>query len=710
MEQVNEMENTEGDNEPSVHAPQEKSTINGDSVIETRLRRQRRKKTFADEGEVAQSNRYKQKYIPKWERIPEYQAWLTRNPKTRRAHCLYCNVDINIDKGKTQLSRHCQRIKHRKNERLWHRKPLKSQPTAAAVVKSSCKFLGQQVQHAEAQLIFFLVENNLPLSLTDPLSGMVQMLPSIGDPVQRLMLSPEKATSMVTQGFSCYFKQNVFEKLKNVVFSVVLDVAHDKHDNRHLVVCITFCDKKLQLQVDVLDIFEVQGNSVESLFDKLRATLTEMEEAGVPPKNWVGFLIDTTNDLYETTHHLAILINEYYPWVIPIRSPCHMTHLAASSACGRLPTKLENVCKLLHAHFKTNPNQLAPLLEFQEFCRLKEDKVLVPGQDCWLSVHNFIKQIVNQWDTLNSYFSKLITDSVNDVENDTICKILQDSLMKVLFQFVEHVLCTISTYNKTFQMEEPFFFQLQRETVELIRKLTLSFMRRDVVQSISDIMDFPLLATDFLPLSQVYLGLEASSTLAALISQSQLSYESSEVLELLELCQNFYKDIVVEIQSRFDFSHPIFHLASIINPQNALDLKPATLSEFFANYDHPEWNKNEIESEWRAVSNLKLPSEREILHSPLLFWRYVLSQRTANGDFKFSNLQQVVLFFLSLPFSSVVGAKVSRFLKRINIGGRLNLLHADLEGYAKLQSGTDMYGVHQQRRRRKNVKKDAVQM
>lgn len=688
------------------------SDVNKGEATRKRPQRQRKKKTFPDEADrVTPTYKYKQKYVQKWEKMPEYRAWLTRNPKTGRAHCLYCNTDINIERGKTQLSRHCERIKHKRNERLWHRKPLKSSRTVAAS-KSSGKLLEQQVQHAESQMILFLVENNLSLSLTEPLVSMVQMLPFIGEPVQRVQLSQSKAGNVVRQGFDTYFKQNVFKKLKKVLFSIVVDVCHDKQDSKHLVICVTYCDKKLQVQVDILDTFEIGADTVEGLFNKLRETLTELEESGVALKNWVGFLIDTTKDLFETTHQLAVFINECYPWVIPIRSPCHMTHLAASAACGTLPQNLEDFCKHLRSYFKENEIQSRALLDFQETCQLKDDKLFVPGQLQLLSVHTFIKQMVDLWDTLESYFSKSISNDENaDSDWSSVCKVFQDPMTKVIFQFLEHVLSTISTYNKMFQMEEPFFFQLKRETQELICKLSLSFMRRDVVQSVSDMMDLQLVAADFLPLSEVYIGLEASSTLTAVIAKSQLSYQSPEILGVLEVCQDFYKDLVGEIQSKFDFSHPVFHLASIIDPQNAMNLQPPSLSEFFANYDHPEWNKNKIEAEWRVVCDLEFPLEEETIHSPLLFWRYVLSQRCPNGTFKFSNLQLVIQFFLSLPFSSVIEAKVSRFLKQVGISGRLNLLHASMEEYISLLNGVDIESLsYQQRRRRKHVKRDTAQI
>lgn len=632
---------------------------------------------------------YKQRYAKKWEKFWEFQPWLTKNEKTGKARCLYCNVDINVEKGKTHLGRHYMRIKHKKNERLWYRNLAKSDTNKEKLPvkeKANTKFLTQQVQHAEAQVLAFMVENNLPLSLTDPLVKVLKELPTIGEPVQKIQLEEEKVKSMINQGFIPFFKEAVVEKLKNVLFSIVLEKISDKDETTYLAVCVSYCDKNLQMQVDVLDTIECTTDSVENIFDKLKATITEMEGSGVPLKNWVGFLIDTTNTLFVITHHLAMLINEFYPWVIPIRSPCHMAHLAASTACEQLPDNLEKFCQLLHSHFSKTAIETQPLIKLQEFCHLKAEKVFVPGQERWISVHKFTRQVVELWDSLEEYFGQLLEEEAND-DYSAVLQMLKDPLVKVYFQFVEHALSIISIYNKTFQTEEPLFFQLQKETTELICKFAHCFMRMEVVKSAPDMMNLSVCnEVDHLPLDKVYIGLDAYVTLKSHMAESQLAYDDPQVCAMLVAIQNFYKEIISQIQTRFDFSHPVFKLASIINPANAIVVKPPSLSEFFASYEHPQWDKNKMEAEWRAVSNLQLPRDDDILQSPLVFWKFVLSRRSPNGSHKFENLRQIILFFLSLPFSSVIGVKVSRFLRRIDIGTRINIQNINLVNYLRLQS------------------------
>ena len=140
---------------------------------------------------------------------------------------------------------------------------------------------------------------------------------------------------------------------------------------------------------------------------------------------------------------------------------------------------------------------------------------------------------------------------------------------------------------------------------------------------------------------------------------------------ILRTAREFYQELINEMQIRFDFSAPIFKHLVMLEQCKAVNMEPPTLLPFFHFYSSPDWDKRRIKSEWRNISTLKIPFN--LLESPLLFWRKILSMKTPCGSLRFKNLQKVMMYLLSLPFSNVVVERLFSSLKNIKTDNRNSL-------------------------------------
>lgn len=680
-----------------------------------------------------------QKYRKEWEALPEYQPWLTESIKPGYAFCMLCECDINIDKGKAQLTRHAARQKHVQNVKKAQKDKRVGRPpthlqgagddnimetdgvtgTASNAVfraqtsRAPPKPLKMQVQLAEAQLVAFIVEHNLPLSLVDRLVSMIKELPSGGAAIKKIHLGKQKATNMVRQGFAPFFKDILVDKLKDTLFSVVIDEASDKSKNgMQLAICVCFCEEDLEVQVDLLEFVECDG-SPEAIYGKLKECMGKIEHAGVSMKNWIGFRSDSHNEGLDSTLSVMSLIKEDYPWVVPIKCPVHIAYLSVSNALEKLPKNLEEFFQIVQYHFSSCPKQAASFVEFQEFFETEIEKLLAPGQTKWLSVHGYVRQVVNHWQALQLHFTNAVMED-NANGNDLALEILLNPIMRITTSFVEYVLGVVGNYTATFQTTEPLFFNILGETQELIRTLAKSFMTRESVASETDMMKLCVTSEEnYLPLSETYLGYEASTALTAHMQQCQLSFEDPDVVFVLTSAREFYKEIILQIQARLDLNHPVFKFMSIIDPVKAFNTDPPSLADFFVNFGHPQWNKRVIEEEWRSVCLLGLPSD-DILLSPTSFWKYVLNKKTPTGMYRFHHLRDVLLFFLSLPYSNMITEKIFTLMKDVRADvreGRKCLktvtLSACLKSHCGLKRVPDALNNPHLRNRLQQVKSNA---
>ncbi|XP_071847476.1 uncharacterized protein [Apostichopus japonicus] len=642
--------------------------------------------------------RSSKKYRKEWEMVPEYELWLTESTNDGYAFCMVCECDISVDKGKAQLTRHSMRQKHIENEKAMRRGeasrinkelqefiPVERIQDSAGTSEENKgvalleKFhrraekpdLSLQTQLAEAQIVAFIVEYNLPLSLVDRLVAMIKDLPAVGTAIKKIHLGKQKATNMVRQGFAPFFKDILVEKLKTTLFSVVIEEAIDKAKKSKLAsIFVSFSNEDLKMEVDLLEFVECD-TSHHNVYGKFKDCMKKIELAGVPMKNWIGFRSDISN-AEEDSQSLSGMIREDYPWVVSIKCPIHMIKLSTSTACESLPSNLEDFLHIIHHHFVTSLSSMtqAPsLVTFEKFYTSDVDKRLTPGQTLWLSDQSIVKLVVSKWPELQVHFTNVVMEESNN-GHDLVLEVLLSPIMRVMALFMDYVLGVIDNFCSIFQKEEPLFYHIEKEVQELVSLLAKSFMTKEYLDVQTDFLKLQVNEEDaYLPLSQVYIGYEATSALTLHMQELQLMFDDSDVVFALNSAREFYKALIVQIQSRFDFTHPIYKFINIINPVNAYNTDPPSLMEFFANFLHPDWSKRSMEEEWRSVCLLGLPSD-DILLSPSSFWKFVLSRKTPTGMNRFQHLHEILRFFLSLPYSKTASDKMVTLMRDVRTNSR----------------------------------------
>ncbi|KAK2717398.1 hypothetical protein QYM36_006244 [Artemia franciscana] len=131
--------------------------------------------------------RVDQRYKTEWEIESEFNEWL-RKGKVQTgqnsgylAHCLYCKKDFVCKKGKHDAKRHKQTKAHEENKKAWITSSSKTIPL-------SLRFSGdskiERVATVEAKLVTFLVEHDLPYSLSEDLLKLVKSVPGPDFPSQ----------------------------------------------------------------------------------------------------------------------------------------------------------------------------------------------------------------------------------------------------------------------------------------------------------------------------------------------------------------------------------------------------------------------------------------------------------------------------------------------------------------------------------------------
>lgn len=126
----------------------------------------------------------------------------------------------------------------------------------------------------------------------------------------------------------------------------------------------------------------------------------------------------------------------------------------------------------------------------------------------------------------------------------------------------------LNEFNLMFQAETPLLHKLIPETEKLLRLLCLNFMPLSFVKQ-NDVFNLNHLdSNNYLPLDEIYLGVQATDSFLQLKQDSNAS--SADLKLFLENCLHFYLELVTDLKNRFVFEDEIFEIIHIIDPKFAL--------------------------------------------------------------------------------------------------------------------------------------------
>ncbi|KAJ8031512.1 hypothetical protein HOLleu_24722 [Holothuria leucospilota] len=668
------------------------------------------------------------------EDIPEFKPWLRLQSMTGSAYCLRCKAIIKDGETLDVLRRHKTSKRHRnmaaqkggviseseeevvmpiEPKRKWRRMnqeevihPSDSEQSEGdeeeegereeedgyaydddLQIERGSNLLGsetiwQQATESEAKLLSFMVENNVPLKLTDSLVSLLKGLPSVGLGFKRILMDYEKAADMVKQSNDSFLNEILVERLKKRFFYIAIDIRMESPHKNHVGIFVIFCSPDLSIEVELLDVKDCGEGTAEDIYNCLTDTLKQKEKEGIPLHNWMGLLCDTTNVSFHTMFSVMAMIAGKYEWVSPLVCPSRMAELSAITACKSLPENLEHFCNLVHEHFQSGPKQAVSFLDYKELCNERKHVILNAKDISWLAMNDFLGKLLEQWHPLQTYFTCLMKTEPDEKYN-LVLEMFSNPLMKILLMALKFAVDVINTYSDKVAVGEPLFATLDEETNELIRTFANFFMKNDVVAVTEDLTK--LCVTDeetYLPLSQLYLGFDSSGALTSHMEQNQLSFEDANVVQVLQVVRGFYREFITHLQVSLQMSLPMRSLVSLLDPQNAVNVEAPINGNIFSSFSNSDViDVKQVQEEWHSVSNVGLPSN-EILESPLVYWRYVLAQN-AEG---LKNLQNLVSYFFSLPVLHSSEEKIFTFMKHWNLKAWKRLTSANLWTYRNAQS------------------------
>ncbi|XP_045133114.1 uncharacterized protein LOC123517180 [Portunus trituberculatus] len=455
-----------------------------------------------------------------------FKAWLPKvEGDMKRAYCRTCHKYLTAEI--TCLKHHCKSRQHTSLEERRQTRNTDQCPQPGTSQNAQHNFHVQDhdyhapspetggvtsgVAYATILLFVFLAEHNLPFLICDHLIDLNKRMFPDSSIAAEMSMKRTKCTNIVNK-LGKFSTERLAEKLRWCKFSIIVDEITDCSDIKSLAIMTKYFDEdESTIKIAMLDIVDVHsdanGSTGQGLFNIIKHCLIHHN---IPLDNLTGFASDGASNMMGTFNSVTSRLREECTGITIFRCVSHSIHLCASEAAKTLPRACEELLRNIYNYFAHSGKRKSEFREFQDFCKLKPHKILHASVTRWLSLHEAVARILEQWNALKLYFnSKVFDNRLLAVEN--IKGALEDQAIVCYLHFLNYILPHVNNFNLVFQNKGPSLHLVHDKIYSLYRFLIHTFCQEHLLCKVPLYNVNPANGSLHKPVNQIYLGAKLHS-------------------------------------------------------------------------------------------------------------------------------------------------------------------------------------------------------
>ena len=302
------------------------------------------------------------------------------------------------------------------------------------------------------------------------------------------------------------------------------------------------------------DIIEVLDGTSLGLFKAVSIVLFEMHS--ILPKNLIGLGADNCATTIGKVSEFQAQLKEACPHIFVNGCICHSLALCLSHASKKLPAWIENFICDICSYISHSSKRKQKFENIQKLCDAPRHAILKIAQTRWLSHQQIVEQILEQWESLHTFFQQKVTSlaekDLSHRARDLASAFTLDA--KARLYFLAYVLCKVNSLSVLFQSEDFTLHKVYSEMVDILTTLVSMYMKS------SDLLQNPRNLHNFLCLEQIKIGVRAQLELNTLNDSVKKAIRTDCLSFLMELC--------FQIKQQINLSE--MKLLSVLDPALAM--------------------------------------------------------------------------------------------------------------------------------------------
>lgn len=580
--------------------------------------------------------KYRENYSSEW------PCFSSSSISVSHVFCNICSCDFSVAHGgRDDCRRHFESKKHKDY----------------AKVKSNNKSISSffvnnedtSVMNAELLFTSFLVEHNVPLSVSDHAGNLFRAMFPDSKIAQKYGCARTKTTALV-QHMAGESKKEIVACLQQVPFSLATDGSTDSNSVKLYPLVVSFFNEAQgKISVVLLSVVETSDNTGAGIFAVCN---NELSSLNISWENCIAFSSDNASTMTGETKGVISFVKKHHPAVVLQGCSCHLIHLAAQKASSNLSVNVEEFLVQLFYYLEKSSKRKNTLKVYQEVCDLKFHKILKYASTRWLSLLDSVARVLEQWEALELLFCSgpLQKADSSNKQHATLRSLMQDPVTKLYCYFLQSVLPIFNSVNVYLQQEAPVIHILRRKLVGLLTDLLVRFIKPCALQlgttSVTDV-EFQK-AKNQKSDSELVIGAKTRVYL------KEKSVNDGDIRKFYISVREFYVAACVYILKKFPLTDEFLKHAEVVDISLRQNVSYTSVEYFVCRFPKliDESQLDRLEEEFAAYQFENFADDIVNCSRPDVCWWKISQLKNDSGQMKYGALSKIMFAVLTVPHSN----------------------------------------------------------
>lgn len=387
-----------------------------------------------------------QKLSKKWLTDPIKKKYVSGKEGDEKFVCIVCQESFSCESVYDHVKMHENKLNELKN----------LEPSQQTI--DNLSIIDTQRQQYEFQVTKFILSNNLPFSITEPLVELFKKLKE-NDLIRQCNFSKldrTRARTIATECFSEEIQEKLEEIMDNNFFHLIIDEVSDGYGNGYLGISIRYLNNNVPI-TQLYKLIKLEDNYTgEGICQMLEETILFSE---VRKHHLISLITDGASNMCGEYKGVSSLLAKSVKHLFWLHCVSHCLNLILENAATNTMGDTVTLVKDISSTFAFSNANHSILSEIQDETDHKQKRILRYVPSRWLSLHKCIERILEEYEPLQNFFENQNTKD----KEFFIYKAMNNKCTKPKLQFLHHIIEKVIVLNKLFQNDDATSYFLYQQ-------------------------------------------------------------------------------------------------------------------------------------------------------------------------------------------------------------------------------------------------------
>ena len=389
----------------------------------------------------------------------------------------------------------------------------------------------------------------------------------------------------------------------------------------------------------------------------------------------LSFGADNASVMLGHLNGVAAHITKENPDVMVQGCPCHLLHIAAKKGANSLRCATEMTLIDIFHYLENSSKRMKELQGFQRESGVALRKIIKHGPTRWLSLHNCVTRLLEQWEPLTAFFtSEKSSTGTATARLNRICGFFDDPASQLYTLFLRYVLPKFINANLLLQKEEPVIHLMRRRLHEVATDLLVAFVKPSAITKCENIYTLEhQRRSKQKDREDLQIGEDARSYLEKMRGNG---LSNTAITHFYEDVRAFYSSSVAYVFSKMPLQRDALEHAEVLDISLRGKKSFVGIRFWTSTFKclRPTGGLDELETEFCKYQVDPEIAEFDREERVDVLWGKIASLKSDTGELKYPLLSSIMKSLCALPHSNADSERVFSLIRKNKTECRASML------------------------------------